>query len=161
MKKMTVIENAVDIAVIGHMGLVDKGGKEALLHPLRVGLEIQKRGYRDELVAAGFLHDVVEDTVFTLENLVELDFPDETVEIVNLLTRDAGESYKDYIDSLYVSPGALIVKYFDSRDNLSRVSSLKSDDAESLENKYVESLAAIEKHMELNQDIFLSLKNTY
>lgn len=61
---MITIEDALRIAIEAHEGQKDLDGNPVILHPLTVGLA----GHNREEIVAGLLHDVVEDTDFTLRN---------------------------------------------------------------------------------------------
>jgi (p)ppGpp synthase/HD superfamily hydrolase len=67
---MELIEKALQIASKGHLGQVRKNTDiPYITHPVAVGMILMKAGCRDELVAAGILHDTVEDTKLTLEDI--------------------------------------------------------------------------------------------
>lgn len=72
------IDIAISIANKAHAGQIDRDGYPVILHPLTVGL----MGHTDEEKIAGFLHDVVEDSNYTFEDLLEAGIP---VGIVNAL----------------------------------------------------------------------------
>ena len=63
------------------------------------------------------LHDVVEDTPITLDEL-EREFPSEVTEPLRLLTHDPAVPYRDYMDALVVNPVARTVKRADLMHNL-------------------------------------------
>ena len=68
---MDIKEKAKNFALKAHLGQVRKSepDKPMILHPLNVGNILASYGYDDLVVAAGYLHDVVEDTSYTLENI--------------------------------------------------------------------------------------------
>jgi (p)ppGpp synthase/HD superfamily hydrolase len=67
---MDLIEKALKIASIAHEGQYRKNTKVPYIaHPVAVGMILQKAGYRDEMVAAGILHDTVEDTDLSMEDI--------------------------------------------------------------------------------------------
>ena len=78
-------EKAVRLAASAHKGQVDKGGTDYIRHPLAVASMLEDG--RDRIAAV--LHDVVEDTKVTLEELAR-EFPPDIVEAVRLLTRQPG-----------------------------------------------------------------------
>lgn len=67
---------------------------------------------------AAWLHDVLEDTNWTGDDLREAGVSDEVVEIVKLLTRESYESYQDYIERIAADPVARQVKRADLISNL-------------------------------------------
>lgn len=85
---MGTIEHAIEIAARAHAGTTDKGGAPYLLHPLRVMFAVE--GETAQIVAV--LHDVVEDSSITLEDLKREGFSPEVVVAVDVLTRRPGES---------------------------------------------------------------------
>jgi len=66
---MATLERALEIAAAAHAGQQDKAGKPYILHPIRVMLSVKTL---DEQIAA-VLHDTVEDTSLTLEELTKTD----------------------------------------------------------------------------------------
>ena len=108
---------AYEFAVYAHMG--QKYGDEPYIHhAVRVADRI---GHSDEIgVAVAFLHDVVEDTEYTLEDLRRNDFSDETLDAVDAITRRKNEKYFDYIRRLSSNPIAKRVKIADLQESLSQ-----------------------------------------
>lgn len=105
---------AYSIAERAHMGQVDKCGVDYIQHPLFVASQLV-----DECeVCAALLHDVVEDTVFSLSDLSVVGFPSRVVQLVDLLTRPSGLTYTQYIRRLSVDPGAVRIKLADLEHNL-------------------------------------------
>jgi len=111
---MNLLEKAILIAVQAHQGQVDKAGAPYILHPLRVMLKLNSE---IEMIT-GVLHDVVEDTSWTLENLRQEGFPDGILEAIDCLTRREGEDYNDFIERVADNSLARMVKLADLEDNL-------------------------------------------
>ncbi len=113
-----VIETALRIALDAHAGQVDRDGAPVILHPLTVGL----MGDTDEERIAGFLHDVIEDSRYTEQDLLDAGIPQSVVNALHLLTHAKGEPYMDYVQRIIDSgnPIALRVKYNDLQHNYSR-----------------------------------------
>ena len=61
-------------AIKAHMGQVRKSepDKPMIIHPLSVGMLLEEYGYDDNVIAAGYLHDVVEDTKYTIEEIEKI-----------------------------------------------------------------------------------------
>jgi (p)ppGpp synthase/HD superfamily hydrolase len=79
---MKLVEKALQVAAVAHDGQYRKNSKIPYIsHPMAVGMILQKAGYRDEIIAAGILHDTVEDTDLSLAN-IEREFGEEIAEIV-------------------------------------------------------------------------------
>ena len=115
---MNTIDLALRIATKAHQGQLDRDGNPVILHPLTVGL----MGHTDEEKATGILHDVVEDTNYTFDDLLREGIPVGVVNALRLLTHDKGTDYFDYVQNIIDScnPIALQVKYNDLQHNYSR-----------------------------------------
>lgn len=115
---MNKIEKALEIALKAHAGQTDRDGNPYILHPLTVGL----MGHTDEERATGFLHDVLEDSCYTAEDLLAEGIPAGIVNALALLTHDKGENYMTYVQRIIDSgnPIALQVKYNDLKHNFER-----------------------------------------
>lgn len=115
---MNPIDIAIRIAAAAHAGVLDKDGYPYILHPMTVGL----MGNTDEEKIAGFLHDVVEDTDYTFEDLKNEGIPEHIVNALRLLTRDKSTTYEEYLQRIICSgnPIAIMVKYHDLQHNFSR-----------------------------------------
>lgn len=115
---MSKIDTALALAVKAHQGQTDRDGESYILHPLAVGL----MGKTDEERMAGFLHDVLEDSTVTANDLLAAGIPQSVVNALKILTHRKGTPYKDYIHSIIDSrnPIALKVKFNDLTHNYSR-----------------------------------------
>ena len=111
---MADIEEAIRIAVEAHRGKKDRAGAPYVLHPLRLLFRVRTDAER----MAAVLHDVVEDTAWTLDDLRAVGFADEVVDAVDALTRRKGESYEAFVDRAAAHPVARRVKLADIEDNL-------------------------------------------
>jgi len=102
----------MQIAYDAHHGQTDKAGVPYVFHPLHLAEAME-----DEICCcAALLHDVVEDTAVTLEDLAAV-FPPEVVEAVALLTHEEGTDYFDYVRRIRSNPIALKVKLADLAHN--------------------------------------------
>ena len=108
------LEDAIIIAAIAHKGQIDKGGNPYILHPLRVMQEFNCVKY--QIVAV--LHDLIEDTDWTLKQLQKHGFSDEIVPAIDALTRRKGEEYFEFIRRVMQNSIAKKVKAADLLDNL-------------------------------------------
>ena len=113
-RKPSLLEQAMGIALKAHAGQPDKAGSPYILHPLRVMLALD----RIEERIAGVLHDVVEDTPLTLDDLRAAGIPEEAVRLVDLLTRRPGQGKRDYYRRIRPDPAARRIKLADLDDNL-------------------------------------------
>ncbi len=87
---------------------------------------------------AAVLHDVVEDTHFTFDQLREIGCPEEVLHVVELLTKSADDEYLDYVERILGNPTARKIKLADLEDNMNilRLSELTPRDTERL-NSYI------------------------
>lgn len=115
---MSEIDIALKIAIEAHAGQTDRDGEAYILHPLTVGL----MGNTDEERMAGFLHDVIEDTPYTADMLLEAGIPDGVVNALQLLTHQKEEPYFTYVQRIIDAnnPIALRMKYNDLQHNYAR-----------------------------------------
>ena len=111
---MADIEEAIRIAVEAHRGQKDRAGAPYILHPLRMMFRMQTDAER--MVAV--LHDVVEDTDWTLDDLRGRGFAEEVVAAVDHLTRRDDESYEEFVERAGRHPIARRVKIADLEDNM-------------------------------------------
>jgi (p)ppGpp synthase/HD superfamily hydrolase len=123
---MADLSDAILLAVKAHHGQKDRAGEPYILHPLRLMFRQDSEAAR----IAAILHDVVEDTAVTLEQLREIGFSEDILSAVELLTHDPLDSYEDYVAKLKTNPIARAVKLADLEDNmrLERVAELTEKD---------------------------------
>ncbi|WP_426126249.1 HD domain-containing protein [Pararhizobium sp. PWRC1-1] len=140
------LDTAIKLATDAHAGQVDKSGEPYILHPLRVMLAMKT----DEERIVAVLHDVVEDTRVTCDDLYwTLGFKPEIVIAVAALTRRSDEDYFDFIRRLAPNAIARAVKIADIRDNLDPNRGLPADDkATERADKYRLALALLEETTE-------------
>jgi hypothetical protein len=110
---MTIIEKALKIAIKAHEGQLDKDGQPYILHPLRVMHGVEG----EQAKAVALLHDVIEDTAVTADDLRKAGFPEELIAAVVCVTHRREESYADYVVRCRGSDVARRVKLSDLEDN--------------------------------------------
>lgn len=115
---MITIEDALRIALKAHEGQKDLDGNPVILHPMAVAVAGRNR----EEQIAGLLHDVVEDTDFTFDDLLQLGVDETIVNALRLLTHTKDMTYEEYLHRIATSGNdiALHVKYNDLCHNLKR-----------------------------------------
>jgi (p)ppGpp synthase/HD superfamily hydrolase len=113
---MSTIERAAAIAEQAHADQVDKGGAPYITHPTPVALAVEG----DEAKMVALLHDVVEDSEWTLNQLRDEGFSEAVVEAVDALTHKGREDYFDAVRRAKANPLARIVKLADLADNSDR-----------------------------------------
>lgn len=111
---MSTIERAIEIAARSHAGQIDKAGAPYIFHPLRLMMAVTTP---DQKMAA-VLHDIVEDTEVTFDELRAEGFSIDVVEAVMALTKKGGEARLDAAKRAAQNPIALIVKLADVTDNM-------------------------------------------
>ena len=105
---------ALGICVEAHAGQVDKSGMPYVLHPFYVANCVE-----DELATCvALLHDVVEDTSLTLDDLAQRGMPAQVVEAVELLTHKRGVPYREYVAAIKNNALARVVKLADLSHNM-------------------------------------------
>lgn len=88
-----LIEKAYDLAGKMHQGQLRKSGEPYLIHPVAVAKILAELGMDDQAIVAGLLHDVVEDTDYTTEQLRE-DFGDDIELLVDGVTKLGSLKYE-------------------------------------------------------------------
>ena len=123
---MSTIEKAISLAIEAHKGKVDKAGAPYILHPLRVMFQMETK---EEMIAA-VLHDVLEDTAITSDQLKEMGFSETLLEALDSVTKRAGETYEDFVRRAALHPIGKKIKLADLRDNmdLSRLEEITDND---------------------------------
>lgn len=131
------IEDAIVIATNAHKGQFDKAGVPYIYHPLRVMNAV----YGDHMKMAAVLHDVVEDTDVTLDDLRELGCPPRVLGAIEVLTKRKDEKHEAYVMRVVESGNAiaLAVKWADVTDNSGpeRLSYMPQEDQVRLSAKYL------------------------
>jgi len=103
---------AMIIAYRAHHGQLDHGGVPYIFHPLHLAEQMED----EATTCAALLHDVVEDTSVTLEELA-VHFPSEVVDAVALLTHSSDMPYLEYVRQIKDNPIARAVKLADLHHN--------------------------------------------
>ena len=128
---MSTLEKAIALAATQHAGQLDKGGQPYILHPLRLMLQFSN----PTLQIIAVLHDILEDTATTAEDLKALCFSAEIIQSIQALTKQTGESRLETVKRTVLNPLATQVKYVDVLDNmnLSRINNPTARDFARLE----------------------------
>ena len=132
----TLTRKAMTIAYNAHMNQLDRAGVPYIFHPIHIAEKMD-----DEISCiCALLHDVVEDTKITFEDLKK-DFPKEVIDILKLLTHENGVDYMDYIKGIKQNKIATKVKVVDIRHNSdpSRLDFVSEEDVKRAE-KYKKAL---------------------
>lgn len=111
--KDKMVKVAYDIAVSAHAGQMDKAGNDYILHPITVAKNLDAEDEK----AVALLHDVMEDSGITAEQLQTAGIPEEVVVAVQAMTHVEGEDYFSYIQRVKRNPLAKKVKLQDLKHN--------------------------------------------
>jgi hypothetical protein len=137
---MANVHNAIILACQAHEGQFDKAGREYIHHPLAVMLMADESGANDNVLMTAILHDVVEDTIYTLSDLIDMHYPNSVIKALNLLTRRSNEIYDHYIDRCLEDDISIVIKYLDSYHNKNRPNGMNV----SLKKRYDKTLDKLE-----------------
>lgn len=134
-------KKALKLCFEAHKDQVDKSGLPYVFHPFHLAEQMT-----DEVTTiVALLHDVIEDTAYTLDDLRSMGFPVEALDALALLTHDKNVPYMDYVSRIKKNPIAKAVKLADLRHN-SDLSRLDTPDNKALERvqKYRNAIALLE-----------------
>ncbi len=128
-----MLDKAIALAAKVFEGKYDKGGEPYILHCLRVMNSLHTRD--KELQCIAVLHDVVEDTDITLNDLLKIGFSLRVVNAVDILTHLPEDDYDTYIKRISLNEDARLVKLADLRDNsnITRLKGLRKKDFDRME----------------------------
>ncbi len=142
MQYTPLIKQALRLAFDAHVNQVDKTGLPYIYHPLHLAHSL-KEEY--EIVTA-LLHDVVEDTDYTFDDLKNMGYPQEVIEALTYLTHEPGVTYQDYVKNIKNNPIAIKVKLADLKHNsdLNRLDTITQKDLER-QKKYLDAIKLLEE----------------
>lgn len=143
-----VVQVAQRIAEAAHASQLDKAGRPYIDHPRRVATRLTATGAPAEAIAAGWLHDVLEDTDTTAQDLSAVGVPPETIAAVQAVTKRSGETAEDYAVRIASTPLAVEVKRADLADNsdVHRLALLDDATRIRLTKKYTQMRALLDSH---------------
>lgn len=126
--KQSQSKKAYEIAKKAHLGQIDKAGEDYIKHPEKVASFVNS----DEEKAVAYLHDVIEDTELTLEDLREYGFSEGVLKAVDVITKKKGQDHQTYLNSVKENKLARVVKLADLRHNsdLTRLIDITEKDRE-------------------------------
>ncbi len=128
---MATLERAIEIAVAAHRDQHDRAGRPYILHPLRLMLQFEDL---DAMIVA-VLHDTVEDSDLSLQDLSGEGFASHIIEALDALTRRQDEPYEAFVHRSRAHPLARRVKLADIEHNLDvrRLKQIRASDLERIE----------------------------
>lgn len=146
-RAVTLIDLAQVVARDAHEHQVDKSGRPYISHPERVAVQVRELypNATERTVAAAWLHDVLEDSSFTPDDLILYGIPSDVVDTVKLLTRRTHEHPNCYYRRIRAHASALQVKHADICDNLNpgRLAMLDPETRSRLVSKYTHALIVL------------------
>lgn len=110
-----MLGKSISITALAFEAVQDKGGKPYILHCLHVMQKVRHLG--TEVMQIAIMHDLVEDTFWTLDKLIEQGFSDRVVNGVATMTHPKGEDYMLYIKRVAANPDTRAVKMADLKHN--------------------------------------------
>lgn len=126
-------KKALKISFEAHKNQLDKSGIPYVYHPYEVATGVSTEAE----ICVALLHDVVEDTLITFEDLIAEGFKNEIIDALRIMTHNENTPYFDYVRKIKQNPIAKNVKLADLKHNstISRFDIVTDDDIERL-NKY-------------------------
>ena len=134
-------KQAMKLCFAAHKDQTDKSGLPYVFHPFHLAEQMPD----EESTVVALLHDVVEDTPYTLEDLAQMGFPQPVLEALRLMTHDPSVPYLDYVAKLKENPIARRVKLADLRHNsdTTRLDNITDREEKRLK-KYAEAIQLLE-----------------
>lgn len=135
-------KKALCLCFAAHKEQKDKGGMPYVFHPFHLAEQMPD----EDTTVTALLHDVVEDTDYTLDDLCKMGFGDRVIAALDLLTHREEVPYMEYVAAIGKNPIARAVKLADLRHNsdLSRLDTVTEQDREQRE-KYLAALRLLEE----------------
>jgi len=123
---MSTLDKAIMIASEAHAGQLDKSGQRYILHPMR----LMQKFVREEERIVAVLHDVVEDSNVSLNDLKTYGFAKSIIDAIDCLSKRNNESYDGFIARISSNYLAKKIKIEDLKDNLdlTRLTSITDSD---------------------------------
>ena len=134
-------KKALTLCFDAHKDQKDKSGLPYVFHPFHLAEQMET----EETTVVALLHDVVEDTGYTMADLGAMGFPKAVLDALALMTHDKSVDYMDYVRAIRPNPIARAVKLADLRHNsdLSRLDTVTEKDLARRE-KYRQAIALLE-----------------
>jgi len=104
---MFTLTDAIIIAAEAHRGVKDEGGVDYILHPLYIMHKLKMKGYGLDALIAAVLHDVIEDTDWTLKKLKEKGCPESSLIALDLLTHVRNQDWVNRSKQYYIEKGLI------------------------------------------------------
>lgn len=134
-------KKALKLSFEAHKNQIDKSGMPYVYHPFHLAEQM----IDEDTTIVALLHDVVEDTDYSLDDLSSIGFSDEIIDAISLMTHDKNIPYMDYVAQIAKNPVAKAVKLADLRHNsdLTRLDAVTDKYLKRME-KYKKAIALLE-----------------
>ncbi|MBR2336041.1 MAG: GTP pyrophosphokinase [Clostridia bacterium] len=134
-------KKALKLCFEAHKDQIDKSGMPYVFHPFHLAEQMKD----EETTIVALLHDVIEDTDYTYDDLRKLGFNKQIISALELMTHDDNVPYMEYVAAIKTNPIARAVKIADLRHNsdLSRIDVVTPRDMERAE-KYKKAIELLE-----------------
>lgn len=106
-------KKALSLSFAAHKDQLDKSGMPYVYHPFHLAEQMQD----EDTTIVALLHDVVEDTAYTIDDLRTMGFSEKVCDAIALMTHDPAIPYLDYVAQIKRNPIARAVKLADLRHN--------------------------------------------
>lgn len=106
-------KKALKLCFLAHRDQVDKSGMPYVFHPFHLAEQMMD----EDTTVVALLHDVVEDTPHTLDDLKKMGFSSQIIEAISLMTHEPGVPYMDYVQKIKENAIARVVKLADLKHN--------------------------------------------
>jgi (p)ppGpp synthase/HD superfamily hydrolase len=135
-------KKAMQLCFRAHRDQVDKSGIPYVFHPIHLAEQMTD----EDTTVVALLHDVVEDTHYTLEDLAAMGFSRQVLDAIGLMTHTDGVPYMDYVAKIKENPIARAVKLADLHHNsdLTRLDTV-DDKAKARAQKYAQAIALLKE----------------
>ena len=133
---------ALKLCFEAHKEQVDKSGMPYVFHPFHLAEQMNT----EETTIVALLHDLVEDTDYTIEDLVDMGFDKSITDAIALMTHADNVAYMDYVRAIKDNPIAKTVKLADLKHN-SDLTRLETVDEKALSRreKYLNAIANLQE----------------
>lgn len=134
-------KKALKLSFEAHKNQVDKSGMPYVFHPFHLAEQMKD----EQTTIVALLHDVFEDTDYSLDDLSLMGFGDKIIEAISLMTYDKNIPYMDYVVQISKNQIAKAVKLADLKHNsdLTRLDAVTDKDLKRME-KYKKAIALLE-----------------
>lgn len=135
-------KKALKLCFEAHKAQLDKSGMPYVFHPFHLAEQMKD----ETTTVVALLHDVIEDTDYTFNDLIAMGFDGAIIEAIKLMTHEEGVPYMDYVEKIKSNPIAREVKLADLRHNsdLSRLDAPTEKDKMRVE-KYRKAIVLLEE----------------